>query len=106
VRPVVKENAMFTKRPVPFEIEKLNEAIDDIYRSLAGLDAESEEYGKASDQLVKLMKLKKEYTPSRWPSSDTMALAAANLLGIGIIVGYERAHVVTSKALGFVGRMK
>lgn len=32
-------------------------------------------------------------------SQDTLAIVAGNLLGIVVIVGYERAHVLVSKAL-------
>jgi hypothetical protein len=39
----------------------------------------------------------------RWKvSPDTAALVLGNLIGILVIVGHERAHVVTSKALNFV----
>lgn len=40
------------------------------------------------------------------PSTDTMLIVGANILGILIIVGYERANVVTSKALGFLRQPK
>jgi hypothetical protein len=31
-----------------------------------------------------------------------MAIIAGNLLGIVLILGYEKANIVTSKAIGFV----
>lgn len=31
-------------------------------------------------------------------SHDTLAIVVGNLLGIGVVVAYERAHVLTSKA--------
>jgi len=37
---------------------------------------------------------------------DTIAIIAGNIIGIGLILGYERAHIVTSKALGFVLKSK
>ena len=37
---------------------------------------------------------------------ETVALIAANLLGIAIIVGHERLNVVTTKAVGFVTKLK
>ena len=37
-------------------------------------------------------------------SPDTIAVIAGNLLGIILILGYERANVITTKALGFVIR--
>ncbi len=35
---------------------------------------------------------------------DTVAVIAANLLGIALILGYEKANVITTKALGFIIR--
>lgn len=43
---------------------------------------------------------------SRMPSADAILTAATSLVGIAIIVGYEHAHAVTSKALGFVLKPK
>lgn len=37
-------------------------------------------------------------------SPDTMAIIGGNLLGILLILEYERVHVISSKALGFVMR--
>jgi hypothetical protein len=37
-------------------------------------------------------------------SPDTKAVIAGNLLGIALIMGYERGHVITTKALGFILR--
>lgn len=37
---------------------------------------------------------------------NTVMLAVANLTGIALIVGHERAHVVTSKAISFVGKLR
>ncbi|HRX15969.1 MAG TPA: hypothetical protein P5123_06625 [Spirochaetota bacterium] len=33
---------------------------------------------------------------------DTIAIVMTNLIGIGMILGYERVNIITSKALGFV----
>lgn len=38
--------------------------------------------------------------------TETLALIAANLIGIGLIIGHERLNVVTSKAVGFVSKLK
>lgn len=37
-------------------------------------------------------------------SPDTIAIIAGNLLGIGLILSYEKLNVITTKALGFVLR--
>jgi predicted RND superfamily exporter protein len=39
-------------------------------------------------------------------SPDTLAIVGANVLGIVMILGYERANVIASKALGLLTRMK
>jgi hypothetical protein len=88
------------------EKTKLDEAIDDVLREMAGLNCEDKDYNSASDQLVKLMKLKKEIEPSRRVSPDTLALVASNIVGILLILNYERANIVTSKALSFVMKLK
>lgn len=90
----------------PKEPTPLDRAIDELFSELQGLNGDSEEYDKMSDQLVKLMKLKKEVEPSWRVSSDTLAVVGANILGILLILNYERAGVVASKALAFVGKLK
>ena len=37
---------------------------------------------------------------------ETLALIAANLAGIALILGHERLNVVTTKAIGFVSKLK
>jgi len=37
-------------------------------------------------------------------SADTIAIIAANLAGLIIILGFERANVITSKAFGMILR--
>ena len=61
----------------------------------------SNEYKVMVESLTELYKAK-EVTLGRQISPDTIAIIAANLLGIGMIIGFEKANVVTSKALGFI----
>lgn len=75
----------------------INEALD----QSKGSDILSEEYKNRMAQIERLFKLK-EHSAPKPVSRDTMVIAATNLIGIGMILGWERAHVVTSKALGFV----
>lgn len=39
-------------------------------------------------------------------SPDTLALVGANIIGIVMIIGHERANVIASKALGFISKLK
>lgn len=80
---------------------KLDEAIEQALTELNGYEASDEGYKHIMDVLEKLYKFKAQESPERF-SKDTLAVVAGNLLGIIVIVGHERAHVVTSKALNFV----
>ncbi len=66
----------------------LDEAISSIFAAMVGMDEASDEYAKASDQLVKLMKLKKEINPSWRPSPDALIGALGSFLGIIAIINF------------------
>ena len=78
-------------------------AIDDALAQLKDHPADSTEYSDIVDQVSRLTKLKEKPSHSR-VDRNTMAMIAGNLAGIGLILSYERTHVITSKALGFVLR--
>lgn len=94
---------MFIRKPDTTD-QLLNETIERVLKDMNSEDPHTEKYAQSADQLVKLYALKNE-TRSRRVSPDTMATVFANLLGIGIIVGHERVHIVTSKALSFVQKL-
>jgi hypothetical protein len=94
---------MFTRKLQPRS--KLDEAIDDLLDRMLSGSFEPDKYAKMVDQLVKLYKLKEIETPRR-VSPDTLAMIAGNIIGIVLILGHERANVITSKAIGFVLRLK
>lgn len=82
----------------------LEETITTVLNALKSEEPETEKYAQMSTQLERLYAIRNE-TRSRRVSPDTLATIIANLLGIGIIVGHERTHIVTSKALGFVRKI-
>jgi hypothetical protein len=88
----------------PHEKTKLDEAIEGVLNEMSGVAADSPEFEKMTDQLVKLHALKTTEGQPRI-SPDVKATIIANLAGIAIIVGHERAHIVTSKALGFIKKL-
>lgn len=57
---------------------------------------------KAAETELKM----KESKYLRHVSADALAVVAANLTGIVLIIGYERINVITSKALGFVSKLR
>jgi hypothetical protein len=95
---------MYTEKPTHNK-SALEQAIDDLLLAMQAIEGDSDEYSKMADQLVKLYKLKEIDAPKRI-SPDTLAIVLGNLAGIMFIVGYERANIVTSKALGFVLKLR
>ncbi len=89
-----------TKRDKRTNLEK---EIDNVLAVMASMDRSSEEYSTTAANLTELFKAKAQ-EKSRQVSPDTIAVIAGNLLGIGLILGYEQANVITTKALGFVLR--
>jgi hypothetical protein len=76
------------------EITRLHSRLDKI-------DPSSDEYAKVATQLSKLYALKENPSSRRVPP-EVWVTAGANLLGVLVIVGYERTNVITSKALQYV----
>lgn len=64
----------------------------------------SEKYEKKLENLVTLMELNKSKKFNI--SGDTVLTASVNLLGILLILNHERLHVVSSKAVGFVSKLR
>jgi len=95
---------MFNKRPVD-DNQALNRVIDDALQYMTGTPIDDENYDKMLTRLERLAKLRRN-PDDRRVSPDTLAMILGNLVGIGMIVGHERAHVVTSKALMFIKQLK
>lgn len=97
---------MFTPKSLP-KPTGLDEAINDVLSELRGHDVTSDEYAKTVTQLERLHKLKVKETPNpQRVSPDTWATIGAHLAGIVLIVGYERTNVITTKAIGFVQKLR
>jgi hypothetical protein len=88
--------------------DALQDAIDNLYSELAGYNADTEEYNNITDQIVKMLELQNKLNTSKsWrPSPDAIVAAAGSILGILLILNYEQKDVMTSKALGLVGKLK
>lgn len=98
---------MFKKKlaPEPTANEK---AIAECYSALAGYDEDSKEYAKIVKRITELSALENTTKKSKikLPSPDAALTALTGLAGILLILNYERANVVTSKAMGFVHKPK
>lgn len=81
----------------------LEKEIDNILKTMLTMDAGSEEYTVMAENLERLYKLKAVDSTNK-VSADTMALIAGNLLGLVLIMSFEKTNIITTKALGFVLR--
>jgi hypothetical protein len=88
------------------EFDALQYAIDTLYSDLQAHKPYTEDYDKITDQIVKLKKLQNETTHSWKPSPDALVGAAGSVLGIVLILQFEKIGVITSKAVGFVRQLK
>jgi hypothetical protein len=86
----------------------LRVAIDRMYDRLADLPVGSPEHIALGDQILKFHATKQEDTKvnsSKRLSADVLVTVIANLAGVAMIVEYERAAVVTSKAIAFITKL-
>lgn len=79
----------------------LQEEIDRTLKAMQDLDVNSEEGTRLRAQLSELYEIRELRNKDRI-KVDTIALVAGNLIGIVLILNHERAHVISTKALGFV----
>ena len=89
-----------TKRDKRTNLEK---AIDSLLEEMKKVEPDSVEYTTMATNLNKLYEAqskKKEHVVS----PDTVAIVVGNIIGIVLILQYEKINVVASKALGFVLR--
>lgn len=99
---------MFTKKQST-NSTGVSDAIDELLYEMHQQDKDSDTYNDMVDQLTKLYSLKevdhKVDSPGR-VSMDTLALIAANVVGIAMIVVHERENVITSKALPLLMKLR
>ena len=83
----------------------VDEAIGKVLTEMRTYDLDTKEYREAFEHLERLMRMRTEDRRNRI-SPDTMAIVIGNLVSVLIIVGYERGHVMTSKAMTYVVKPK
>lgn len=93
---------MFQKQSANAELQ---EAIDRLLTEMKDKDPTSNEYETLVSRLTELTKIKPQ-TAKINISQDTIATIAANLVGIVLILHYERVNLVGSKALTFVQKLR
>jgi hypothetical protein len=95
---------MFGKSP-RVENVKLDAAMNRVLDDMDGVDTNDEGYSELLSHLERLSKLRTHERPWR-VSPDTVVMVAGNLIGIAIIVSFEQSHALTTKAVGFISKLK
>ena len=83
----------------------LEDTIRSLYIHMQEVEVDTKEYLRMVDQMIKLNQLSDNRNPKPI-SNDTLVLVAGNLLGIVLILSYENARVITSRAIGFVLKLR
>lgn len=97
---------MKTKKDKRTDLQK---EYDSAVVCLKTMDFESEEYSKQLKHVERLHKLlMDEEEHKNVVSKDTLWTAGVGLIQVGLILGYEHLHTVTSRAIHFVvkGRLR
>lgn len=81
----------------------LDSEIERLESELAFEDAGSKKYQKILNQLTQL----KEMNEKKFPfSPDAVLAVGANLVTVLLVLHYEQIHVVSTKALNFLQKLK
>lgn len=91
---------MYSRKPK--EKQPVDHAIDATFNAYNPEDDDAHKHLKSLKQLYALRNTEKR----KGPSSDTILMVAGNLVGIAMIVGHERASVVTSKGMQFIKQFR
>lgn len=89
----------------PKGLNLLDEEIERLVISLKGTDPTSDDYVKISDNL-KVLCAAREMKNDRSISTEMIVGVAANLVGLLIVLNFERTGVITSKAFSMLWRQK
>lgn len=91
---------IFKAKPTTLDV-----AIDDAVAQLNGISIETEEYALKMERVKELYALKEKTSPKR-VDPNTIAVIAGNLATTLLVLNYERAHVITTKAIGYLLKTK
>jgi predicted transcriptional regulator len=94
---------------MPSKHTYVDDEITKVVIELKSHDVNTEQYETILDRLGKLQKIRQEERNaylSDLPSADTIVTSVTYLVGIVMILKHENLNVITSKALGFVPRVR
>lgn len=94
---------MLTRTKVPTLLEIVTTSA---IEALKDHQPDSDEYGVILSRVETLHDMNRTAKSDSQVSPETKATIAANLIGIAMILNFERANIVTSKAVGFILRAR
>ena len=86
------------------KFENIDKLIDDHISMMHTSEPGTDEYTTMAEELKKLYKAK-SYTSNRLIDPNTLLTVGANILGIVLIMSFEKTNVITSKAFGWIRRV-
>lgn len=91
---------IFKKKDVA--LAAIDSTINELAERLAKMNPEDEEYASVVESMGKLMKLRDEQASQNKIPPEVWMPVVANLVGICLVLFWEQAHVVTSKAFTLI----
>lgn len=82
-------------------ITDLDKELEQIYSDMSTMDRGTESYQRMVDQYSKLMDVKEKHERRRI-SPEVLVATAGQIAMILLVLHYEKADVITSKAMSFV----
>lgn len=89
----------------PHSLEAMDEEIERLTRQLADISPLSDDYKTILDRLSMLTKARAEKN-ERAVSTDVILTIGANIIGMLLVLNYERLNVISTKALTMVWKSK
>lgn len=83
------------------QINPMDAEIDHILTELSKLAPDSEEYTKAAENL-KVLSEARSKKPYQIIEPEAILMAGVNILGIVLILYFERFNVISSRAMSFI----
>lgn len=80
---------------------ELDEEVKRVVNQMKDMDVDSESYRKSVDNLKVLCEARGVKSHSQI-STDVIVTALTNIIGILLVLNYEKANVITSKAISFM----
>lgn len=87
------------------ENPKIDARMDELLTELEGLTGEDPAYAKTVEQIKELNSLKDDTSHSKI-SADTALVVGGNVFIAGMLIWFEKNHVLTTKLSGFLTKLR